>query len=126
MTPVHSIAPYAIVVDLRSSKLSLERQAERVHVEANRFFFGNPEAWRAEMARGKQTRIPVPSRELARMALDSGALVRIHRLLDGRQWSADTLDAIADVVRSTGRVIREPKESARIRDLSIFPDRRRG
>lgn len=59
-----------------------------------------------ELAR--QARI---NQELAeRATLDSEALDRIHKLLDGREWSADTLDAIADVVRSTGRVIREPQE----------------
>lgn len=58
--------------------------------------------------RARQARI---NQELAeRAALDSEALDRIHKLLDGREWSADTLDAIADVVRSTGRVIREPQE----------------
>lgn len=38
------------------------------------------------------------------------ALDAICRELDGREWSADTLDAIADIVRASGRIIREPFE----------------
>lgn len=39
---VHPITPYAIAVDMRSSKLPLGRQAEQVHTAANQHFFGNP------------------------------------------------------------------------------------
>lgn len=35
-------------------------------------------------------------------------LDRIHALLDGQQWSPDTLDAIARLLRSAGYEIREP------------------
>jgi hypothetical protein len=40
---------------------------------------------------------------------DSKALDRLGSLLDSQQWTADTLDAVAAIVRSTGREIREPK-----------------
>lgn len=35
-------------------------------------------------------------------------LDRIHHLLDGAVWSPETLDAIAEVIMSTGRTISEP------------------
>jgi hypothetical protein len=42
---------------------------------------------------------------------DAAALRRIHEIMDGTEWHADTLDAIAEVLISTGREIREPGES---------------
>jgi hypothetical protein len=36
------------------------------------------------------------------------ALQAIHALMDGKEWSPDTLEAIAVVVRSAGLVIRDP------------------
>lgn len=36
---------------------------------------------------------------------DTEALDRLAELMSGAEWSADTLDAIADVVRATGRSI---------------------
>jgi len=41
----------------------------------------------------------------------TAALGRIHALLDGTEWDADTLDAIADVVRAAGLAVRGPEES---------------
>jgi hypothetical protein len=38
---------------------------------------------------------------------DKQALDRIRDILDRQVWDADTLDAIADVVRQTGRKIRD-------------------
>lgn len=35
------------------------------------------------------------------------ALDKITELLDGMSWNADTVDAIADIVRSTGRTVRD-------------------
>jgi hypothetical protein len=44
-------------------------------------------------------------RELQR---DLDALKDIHQLLDGKEWGSDTLEQIAEVIRETGREIREP------------------
>lgn len=41
---------------------------------------------------------------------DTEAMNRIHALMDGQEWSLDTLQDIAEVVQLTGRVIREPHE----------------
>ena len=34
----------------------------------------------------------------------------IHKLMDGTEWSADTLDAIAAELRAAGYVIRDPAD----------------
>ena len=39
---------------------------------------------------------------------DTEALNRIHACLDGVEWSADTLEAIAALVEATGRPIAPP------------------
>lgn len=39
---------------------------------------------------------------------DLEALNDIHALLDGTEWGTETLDQIADILRETGREIREP------------------
>lgn len=39
---------------------------------------------------------------------DLEALNDIHSLLDGTEWGSETLDQIADILRETGREIREP------------------
>jgi hypothetical protein len=39
---------------------------------------------------------------------DIEALEDIHQLLDGKEWGSDTLEQIAEVIRETGREIREP------------------
>lgn len=44
----------------------------------------------------------IPRRQLS----DRDALRRIQAALDGREWTPDTLDEIADAVRQTGRVVR--------------------
>jgi len=41
---------------------------------------------------------------------DTQAMARIHELMDGTEWSADTLDLICNVVLDTGRVIRDTGE----------------
>jgi hypothetical protein len=41
---------------------------------------------------------------------DQAALNMIHRLMDGKEWSLDTLDEIANLILTTGRKIREPME----------------
>lgn len=42
---------------------------------------------------------------IGRASANADALDAIRRELSGREWSADTLDAIAAIVRGTGRVI---------------------
>mgnify|MGYP003396137538 CR=1 FL=1 len=46
------------------------------------------------------------------MQPDSDAFVRalqdIHAIMDGKEWSADTLEAIAHVLESVGLPVREP------------------
>lgn len=41
---------------------------------------------------------------------DTLAMNLIHEIMDGTEWSSDTTAEIADVVKATGRVIREPDE----------------
>ena len=41
---------------------------------------------------------------------DTVAMDKIHMLLDGVEWSPDTLDEIARLVEATGRLIRDPEE----------------
>jgi len=41
-----------------------------------------------------------------RAVSDSQAMDSIHAILDGEEWSSDHLDAIAEVLVSTGRTIR--------------------
>lgn len=41
---------------------------------------------------------------------DEQALDAIHEALDGLEWEPHTLDHVADLVRSTGRAIRDPEE----------------
>lgn len=53
-------------------------------------------------ASAKQTR----EGEAMRNALDA-----IATLMDGQEWNADTLDAIAEILRGEGYAIREPEEA---------------
>ena len=39
---------------------------------------------------------------------ETEAIKQIHALLDGKQWYIHTIERIAEIVASTGRVIREP------------------
>lgn len=39
---------------------------------------------------------------------DGTALDTITFIMSGKEWSADTLDRIAEIIRETGRVIAEP------------------
>ena len=38
---------------------------------------------------------------------DTEAMNAIQKLMDGREWNADTLDDIADIVRSTSRPVED-------------------
>ena len=38
------------------------------------------------------------------------ALEAIHKILDGRHWSPDTLEEIAEVLRGAGYEIRSPED----------------
>lgn len=40
------------------------------------------------------------------------ALEQIRALLDGQSWSADTVDAIADIIRQTSRIVRDVEEQS--------------
>ena len=42
------------------------------------------------------------------MATDTEAIDAIAAIMSGQEWSADTLDAIADWVRASGRDIADP------------------
>jgi hypothetical protein len=44
----------------------------------------------------------------AEIQRDLEALKDIHALLDGKEWGTDTLEQIAEILRETGREIREP------------------
>jgi hypothetical protein len=50
----------------------------------------------------------LPSDYPARALDDSSAIADIHALLDGEEWSTETIEHVAELVRRTGRVIREP------------------
>ena len=50
--------------------------------------------------------------ELQRSA-DSEALHSIHALMDGTEWSADTLQDIAAVLKRAGLPVREPADDDR-------------
>jgi|TARA_R110000851_G_scaffold282582_2_gene436104 hypothetical protein len=45
--------------------------------------------------------------EQASSVSDGHALDSIHAILDGNDWNSDHLDAVAEIVVSTGRVIRD-------------------
>ncbi len=47
-----------------------------------------------------------------RMAATTDALHSIHRLMDGKTWSADTLQAIAQELTKVGFILREPEVDA--------------
>lgn len=42
---------------------------------------------------------------------ENGALDQIAALLDGVEWTPDTLDAIATIIVATGREVRDPSEN---------------
>jgi hypothetical protein len=46
---------------------------------------------------------------IADVKRDLDALEDIHQLLDGTEWDTDTLLSIADIIRETGREIRDPE-----------------
>lgn len=41
---------------------------------------------------------------------DERAMTLIHEVMNGEEWSPDTLDAIAEIVRLTGREIADCNE----------------
>ena len=45
---------------------------------------------------------------IADVKRDLDALDDIHHILDGTEWGSDTLEQIAEIIRETGRKIREP------------------
>ena len=47
---------------------------------------------------------------------DRGAMRRIQRTLDGTEWTCDTLDVIAEIMRAAGYEIREPDGDSEGRD----------
>jgi hypothetical protein len=54
---------------------------------------------------------PAPSIEWNEIVVevsDTDAVDRIRQMLDGVEWSTDTLEHVADVVRETGRLVNEP------------------
>lgn len=44
---------------------------------------------------------------LAEVERDVQALNDIHKILDGEEWDSDTLDKIVEIVRETGREVRD-------------------
>lgn len=44
------------------------------------------------------------------MITDTQAMDRITEAMSAKEWSADTLDAIAEYVTATGRIILDPAE----------------
>ena len=62
------------------------------------------DAW--ELA--KQAGFPRWSSDDPTPLTDHAAMAEIHNLLDGREWTVDMLEQIADIVRLTSREIREP------------------
>jgi hypothetical protein len=42
----------------------------------------------------------------------AAALLAIHELMDGKEWSADTLQSIAEVLEGVGLHVKEPLETA--------------
>jgi|GEM_PF-6762732 len=55
---------------------------------------------------------PEATRPLNERHANAEALDLITNLMDRKEWSPDTLDAIAEVVRTTGREIRDSEEPA--------------
>jgi hypothetical protein len=49
---------------------------------------------------------------------DHDAMLAIHHLLDGEEWSSDTLDAIADIMEMAGYRIRDCND----RDIAEWED----
>lgn len=47
------------------------------------------------------------------MMTDSQAMEAIHALLDGVEWTQDTIENVAGFVQATGREIRPPQEVSR-------------
>jgi hypothetical protein len=54
-------------------------------------------------------RPPIEDQEWLTFKRDRDAIDAIHEVLDGTEWSIDMLDTIADVIRLTGRTLREPQ-----------------
>jgi hypothetical protein len=42
----------------------------------------------------------------------AAAVLAIHELMDGKEWSADTLQSIAEVLEGVGLHIKDPSEDA--------------
>lgn len=48
--------------------------------------------------------------DLERLAADSAAMDIIARTLSGSEWTSEMFDAIADLIRSTGRTIADYRQ----------------
>src|ERR1035437_4112416 len=48
--------------------------------------------------------------ELAKLRADADALDQLADMLDGHEWDAGTLDAVAEIVHATGREVRNSDE----------------
>lgn len=55
--------------------------------------------------------------DMTRYISDETAMQRIFEVLDGEEWESDTIEAVAEIVTHTGRVIREPDDYD-----PIYPD----
>lgn len=44
---------------------------------------------------------------MATKTSDTEAMNQIHQILDAQEWDADTADKIAEIVRDTGREVRD-------------------
>lgn len=58
---------------------------------------------------------------MARVTGDTDAVAAIHQVLDGEEWSTDTIVKIAEIVVRTGRPIRTPGDHSR-NDISLLLD----
>lgn len=50
------------------------------------------------------------STDVNRQRSDKSAMDAIAALMDGKEWDSDTSSAIAELVRETGRHVRDPDE----------------
>lgn len=96
------------------------RAAKRNHLEIVRKVAGSKcseivsECIRTPPARRTATMVEQVAREFAKLlampfepSLDSKSMDAIAELLDGKEWNADTSAAIAEIVITTGRVVRD-------------------
>jgi len=80
---------------------------QRAWQEAARRGALDPYRWAGVLAAAYTPPLPDPAAPLPTHLSAAEALTAIRRLLDGQQWSPDTLDEIARLVRATGRQIHD-------------------